>query len=81
MTTTSAVAIVLLAAGLETVQASDLTALVKEVMPCRAAAARLCDRSQGITYAAFWTCGATLASQRHKVDARCVEVLRRHGQL
>ena len=80
MTKTSTVAIVLLA-GLGTAEGSDLKALMKEVMPCRAAAVRLCDRSQGITYAALWTCGATLASQSHKVGARCVEVLQRHGQL
>ena len=81
MTRISAVAIVLLAASLGTVEASDLKALMKEVMPCKAAAVRLCDRSQGMTYAALWTCGATLASQHHKVGARCVEVLRRRGQL
>ena len=81
MTTTSAVAIVLLAAGLGTVEAADLKSLIKEVMPCRAAAVRLCDRSQGITHAALWTCGATLASQRDKVSAQCLEVLKRHGQL
>ena len=81
MTTTSALAIVLLGAGLGAAEASDLKTLVKEVMPCRAAAMRLCDRSQGITHATMWSCGATLASQHHKVGARCVEVLKRHGQL
>jgi hypothetical protein len=81
MSTTSAVAIVVLAAGLGTAEASDLKTLVQDVMPCKAAAVRLCDRSQGITYAAMWTCGATLASQREKVGARCLEVLRRYGQL
>jgi hypothetical protein len=81
MTITSAVAIALLAASLETVEASDLKTLLKEVMPCRAAAVRLCDRSQGITHASLWTCGATLASQSHRVGVRCLEVLKRHGQL
>ena len=81
MTTASTVAIALLAASLGTAEASDLKTLVKEVMPCRAAAVRLCDRSEGITLAALWRCGATLASQSDKVGARCVEVLKRHGQL
>jgi hypothetical protein len=81
MTRTSATATLLLAAGLGTVEASDLKDLMKDVMPCRAAAVRLCDKSQGITLAALWRCGATLASHHHKVGPRCVEVLKRHGQL
>jgi len=54
---------------------------LKDLTPCRAAAVRLCDRSQGTDAAALWKCGATLASRRHEVGSRCVEVLIRYGQL
>ena len=81
MTRAPTAAIALLAAGLGTAEAAELKELIKEVMPCRAAAVRLCDRSEGITIAALWRCGATLASQSDKVGSRCVEVLKRHGQL
>jgi hypothetical protein len=54
---------------------------LKELMPCKAAALRMCDRSEGLTMAALWKCGATLASRRHELGARCVEVLVRYGQL
>ena len=67
MTTASTVTLVLLAASVGTAEASDLKDLVKEVMPCRAAAVRLCDRSEGITLAAFWKCGATLVSRHSEV--------------
>jgi hypothetical protein len=53
----------------------------KELMPCRTAAARLCDKSQGMNVSALWRCGATLASRRIEVGATCVEVLKRFGQL
>lgn len=52
-----------------------------EMLPCRSAALRLCDRSQGITAAALWKCGATLAERQHEVSQRCVAVLKRYGQL
>jgi hypothetical protein len=81
MTTASTIAIVLLAASLGTVEASDLKGLMKDVLPCKAAAVRLCDRSEGITFAAFWKCGATLAARYREVDRRCVAVLKRYGQL
>ena len=54
---------------------------LQELMPCKAAALRMCDRSEGLTMAALWKCGATLASHRHELGARCVEVLVRYGQL
>jgi hypothetical protein len=54
---------------------------ITNLMPCRSAALRLCDRSQGIDAAALWRCGATLAQRQHEVSARCVDVLRRYGQL
>ena len=52
-----------------------------EMLPCRSAALRLCDRSQGITAAALWWCGAKLAERRNEVSQRCVAVLKRYGQL
>ena len=52
-----------------------------EMLPCKSAALRLCDRSQGITAAALWRCGATLAERQHEVSQRCVAVLKRYGQL
>jgi hypothetical protein len=52
-----------------------------EMLPCKSAAIRLCDRSQGITAAALWRCGATLAERQREVSQRCVAVLKRYGQL
>jgi len=54
---------------------------LKVLMPCKSAAARLCDRSQRMNAAALWKCGATLASRHREVGERCVEVLIRFGQL
>ena len=51
------------------------------LLPCKSAALRLCDRSQGISAAALWRCGATLAERQHEVSQRCVAVLKRYGQL
>jgi hypothetical protein len=45
------------------------------------AAARMCDRSQGMNADALRKCGATLASRRDEVSRRCVAVLIRYGQL
>jgi hypothetical protein len=77
MMRTSAAATLLFMAGIATVGAVDL----KELTPCKAAAVRMCDRSQGINVAALWKCGATLASRHREVGQRCVEVLIRYGQL
>jgi len=54
---------------------------VLELLPCRSAALRLCDRSQGLTTASLWRCGATLAERHNEVSQRCVAVLKRYGQL
>jgi hypothetical protein len=51
------------------------------LLPCKSAALRLCDRSQGISSAALWRCGATLAERQQEVGQRCLAVLRRYGQL
>ncbi len=77
MTKISLIAIALFVAGVSHSAALDL----KQLAPCKAAAARLCDRSEGMTMAALWKCGATLATRRHQVEKRCLTVLRRYGQL
>jgi hypothetical protein len=52
-----------------------------ELAPCRPAAARLCDRSGGMTFSNLLRCGATLAAHSWRVSSRCREVLRKYGQL
>ena len=52
-----------------------------ELLPCKSAALRLCRRFQGLTAAALWRCGATLAERHNEVSQRCVDVLKRYGQL
>ena len=54
---------------------------ILSLLPCKSAALRLCDRSQGINSAALWKCGATLAERHNEVGQRCLDVLRRYGQL
>lgn len=73
----ASMAAVLLIASNTIANAVDL----KELLPCRSAAARLCDRSQGMTVAALWKCGATLASRATELGPRCQDVLKRYGQL
>jgi hypothetical protein len=73
----AAIAAFLLIASGAAANAVDL----KDLLPCRSAAVRLCDRSQGITVAALWKCGATLASRATEVGPRCQDVLKRFGQL
>ncbi len=52
-----------------------------ELAPCRPAAARLCDRSAGITWNNLLRCGATLAAHSWRVSSSCRAVLRKYGQL
>jgi hypothetical protein len=59
----------LLMMGNVTAGALDL----KDLMPCRSAAARLCDKSQGMTVDALWRCGAP---PRHTVTRSAGGVLR-----
>ena len=54
---------------------------LKDLAPCRSAAARLCDRSGGMTMANLLRCGATLAANSGQVGNSCRAVLRRYGQL
>lgn len=52
-----------------------------ELAPCRPAAARLCDRSGGMSWDSLLRCGATLAAQSWRVSSSCRAVLRKYGQL
>jgi hypothetical protein len=52
-----------------------------ELAPCKPAAARFCDRSNGMTYANLMQCGATLAARSAQVGNGCRAVLRKYGQL
>jgi hypothetical protein len=73
----TAAVLMLLMVGLVPAQALDL----RDLAPCKAVAIRLCDRSQGLTTAALWKCGATLASRSAEVSRKCLAVLVRYGQL
>jgi len=52
-----------------------------ELAPCKPAAARLCDRSAGMTWDSLLRCGATLAAQSWRVSNECRAVLHKYGQL
>jgi hypothetical protein len=52
-----------------------------ELAPCRPAAARLCDRSAGLSWTNLLHCGATLAAHSWRVGDECRAVLRKYGQL
>jgi hypothetical protein len=55
---------------------------VKELAPCKSAAARYCDRSNtSMSMTNLLRCGAALASVSGRVGESCREVLRRYGQL
>jgi hypothetical protein len=55
--------------------------ILLQFLPCKSAALRMCDRSQGIDAAALWRCGATLAERHDELGQRCLSVLKQHGQL
>jgi hypothetical protein len=69
--------VLLFALSITTANAIDM----KELAPCRPAAARLCDRSGGMTWSNLLRCGATLAAHSSRVGSRCRAVLKRYGQL
>ena len=52
-----------------------------DLAPCRPAAARFCDRSDGMTWTNLLRCGATLAAHAFHVGNACRDVLKRYGQL
>jgi hypothetical protein len=59
----------------------DLRGLPTDLMACKPAALRLCDRAHGYTAAALRKCGATLAARVQEVGQGCSDVLKRYGQL
>jgi hypothetical protein len=59
----------------------DLEGLPMDMVACKPAALRMCDRSQGYTAAALRKCGATLAARFQEIDQGCTSVLKRYGQL
>lgn len=52
-----------------------------ELAPCKPAAARMCDRSAGMSWTNLLRCGATLAAHSWRVGNECRAVLRKYGQL
>ena len=55
---------------------------VKELAPCKPAASRYCDHADMTSSMSnLLRCGATLASNSHRVGEPCRVVLRRYGQL
>jgi hypothetical protein len=54
---------------------------MQDLSPCKPAAARYCDRSEGMNWSNLLRCGATLAAHSFRVGNSCREVLRRYGQL
>lgn len=68
-----------LALSLSTTAANAID--LAELAPCRPAAAKLCDRSGGMTWSNLLRCGATLAAHSWRVGDQCRAVLRKYGQL
>jgi hypothetical protein len=54
---------------------------LKQLAPCKFAAARHCDRSGGLTTSNLLRCGAVLAAISDQVGNQCRHVLRRFGQI
>ena len=66
--------------SVETATALDLKQTLKDLMPCKFAAIRLCERPQQVSAEALWKCGATLAAApQEEIGNRCVAVLKRYG--
>ena len=64
----------------ETATALDLKKTLKDLVPCKYAAIRLCERPQQVSAAALWKCGATLAAApQEEIGKRYVAALKRYG--
>jgi hypothetical protein len=70
-------ACILVSVSVTSANAIDLA----ELAPCRPAAAMLCERTGGMTWANLLRCGATLAANSWRVSSRCRAVLHKYGQL
>jgi hypothetical protein len=66
-------------AGIWTTSAGAID--LAELTPCKPAAAKLCDRSAGMTWDGLLRCGATLAAHSWRVSSDCRAVLKKYGQL
>jgi len=74
----SLLAVLLLGGSFTAASAID----VKDLAPCKPAASRYCDHSDGaVSMTNLLRCGATLAAISHRVGEPCRQVLRRYGQL
>jgi hypothetical protein len=65
--------------GLSATAASAID--LAELAPCKPAAARMCDRSAGLSWSNLLQCGATLAAHSWRVSSDCRAVLKKYGQL
>jgi len=52
-----------------------------ELAPCKPAAAKLCERSGGMTWDNLLRCGAKLAAHSWRIGNDCRAVLKKYGQL
>ncbi len=68
-----------LLAGVWTTSAGAID--LAELAPCKPAAAKLCDRSAGMTMDNMLRCGATLAAHSWRIGNDCRAVLKKYGQL
>ena len=81
MRITTALTAAALASAASPAMAEELDRKVMlQLLPCKSAALRLCDRSQGINPAALLRCGVTLAERHNEIGPRCINALRRYGQ-
>ena len=75
------VALICMTSG-ETASAFDLKKTLTDLIPCKYAAIRLCERPPQLSAAALWKCGAILAAApQEEIGKRCVAVLKRYGAL
>ena len=54
---------------------------LKDLLPCKPAAMRLCDRSEGVSPSALYKCATTLAARHLEIGRACAAILRQHGHL
>lgn len=71
------IACLIIGAWMTSARAIDLA----ELAPCKPAAAKLCDRSGGMTFSNLLRCGAVLAAHSWRIGGSCRAVLKKYGQL
>ena len=75
----AAISFCLTATGADAIDLNTIS--LKDLAPCKFAAVRYCDRSQGMTMSNLLRCGATLAANSEAVSNQCRQVLKRYGQI